>query len=211
VDYPTFNGEETIDSIQEKFGMMVRERLAKDLKKAGFSDFPEDISLLIFKEEKTLELYGKKSGQWNLIKTYPFTATSGQLGPKLQEGDRQIPEGIYRIGYLNPNSKFHLSAKINYPNDFDKKKATLDNRTDLGGDIFIHGNRMTIGCVPVGDRGIEELFLLMANARPRKIEVILSPRDFRKNDHFPKLAHINWAIELYEQIQVVLSNYNHTH
>ncbi len=68
--------------------------------------------------------------------------------PKFKEGDGQIPEGIYGIEYLNPNSKFHLSMKINYPNSFDKEMAKIDNRKNLGGDIMIHGSNKTIGLYP---------------------------------------------------------------
>ena len=63
-----------------------------------------------------LEVWGRlKSGELELIKRYPFTGFSGGPGPKLREEDGQIPEGIYAIEYLNPNSQFHLSMKLNYP------------------------------------------------------------------------------------------------
>jgi len=61
-----------------------------------------------------------------MIKSYPFTGFSGGLGPKLREGDGQIPEGVYAIEYLNPNSQFHLSVKLDYPNVFDKAKGRAD-------------------------------------------------------------------------------------
>lgn len=205
--YPRPNGHETVATIQQKFDTIVWNRLAGDLKTSGFENFPENISLLIFKEEQILELYGRQEEKWRLIKIYPFTAFSGKLGPKLKEGDRQIPEGIYRIEYLNPNSSYHLSAKVSYPNDFDRKKATYDNRTQLGGDIFIHGKNKTIGCVPLGDKAIEELFILMSHVLPRKTTVVISPWDFRKKEDFPKMAHIDWAPELYGQIQRALSEY----
>ena len=71
-----------------------------------------------------LEVWGRlKSGELELIKRYPFTGFSGGPGPKLREGDGQIPKGIYAIEYLNPNSQFHLSMKLDYPNAFDKAKG----------------------------------------------------------------------------------------
>ena len=69
---------------------------------------------------------------------YPILAASGVLGPKLREGDKQVPEGIYGAEALNPNSKFHLSIRLNYPNTFDRRMAQSDGRTQLGGDIMIH-------------------------------------------------------------------------
>jgi murein L,D-transpeptidase YafK len=65
---------------------------------------------------------------------------SGGLGPKLGAGDRQGPERIYAIESLNPNSLFHLSMRLNYPNEFDQMRAKQDGRSDLGGDIMIHGS-----------------------------------------------------------------------
>ncbi len=65
------------------------------------------------------------------------------------------------IEYLNPNSKFHLSMKVSYPNSFDREMAKLDNRDNLGGDIMIHGSNRSVGCIPIGDGGIEELYFLV--------------------------------------------------
>ena len=206
-DYPQPNGNETVASIQQKFDTIVWNRIAGDLKTAGFETFPKNISLLVFKEEQLLELYGRQEEKWQLIKTYPFTAFSGKIGPKLKDGDRQIPEGIYHIEYLNPNSSYHLSAKVSYPNDFDRKKATYENRTHLGGDIFIHGKNKTIGCIPLGDKGIEELFIIMSHALPGKIDVVISPWDFRKREDIPEISYIGWGRELYEQIQRALVDY----
>ena len=103
-----------------------------------------------------LEVWGRlKSSELELFKRYSFTGFSGGSGPKLREGDGQIPEGIYAIEYLNPNSQFHLSMKLNYPNTFDKAKGKADGRDRLGFDIFIHGGSATIGCIPIWDAGIE--------------------------------------------------------
>jgi len=106
---------------------------------AGFKDFPNEIILVALKEEKLLQVYGKHDAGKKLIKEYPFTAYSGALGPKLKEGDRQIPEGIYKVAYLNPNSSYHLSIKVNYPNQFDQSKSEFQKIEAMGGDIFIHG------------------------------------------------------------------------
>lgn len=129
------------------------------------------------------------------------------MGPKLCEGVRQIPEGIYEIEYLNPNSTYHLSLKVNYPNAFDLLRAESDGRSNLGGDIFIHGKSITIGCSPIGDAAIEEVFLMAANARPGKIEVIITPRDFRKGEDLPDIEEVGWATQLYPMISERLQGF----
>ena len=127
------------------------------------------------------------------------------MGPKLKEGDKQIPEGIYSIAYLNPNSSYHLSLKVDYPNAFDRAKARAEARTDLGGDIFIHGKAVTIGCIPIGDTAIEEVFLMASLAIKNRIKVIISPVDFRLGKAFPEIEHVNWEKELYDNIQTELA------
>ena len=154
-----------------------------------------------------MEVLGLKNDSFKKIKTYKFTAFSGKIGPKLKEGDKQIPEGIYKIEFLYPNSSYHLSLKVNYPNKFDKEKAVEDGRTNLGGDIFIHGKSVTIGCVPIGDEAIEELFIISKFAFNKGIEVIIAPRDFRKNKDFPNIENITWENELYESISDELKKY----
>ena len=139
-----------------------------------------------------------------LIKAYEFTGFSGKIGPKLQEGDLQIPEGIYKIEYLNPNSSYHLSMKVNYPNAFDQRKGLSDGRSNLGSDIFIHGKNVTVGCIPIGDEGIEELFMLASKAIHKGIDVIIAPRDFRKNPTLPEIPEIAWEEELYDRLKVEL-------
>jgi len=198
-------GRETIESIHEKYGASVLERLRPGLQKAGFDRTPDRIMFIALKEERVLELWGIDKGGWKKIKDYPFTGFSGVLGPKLREGDRQIPEGIYSIEFLNPNSSYHLSLKVDYPNDFDRSKASADNRTGLGTDIFIHGKNNTIGCIPVGDEGIEELFVLSAKAINKGIKVIISPRDFRVNSEHPSIEGITWEDELYEVVKKELA------
>ena len=88
-----------------------------------------------------------------LLNTYDFCTTSGTLGPKRKEGDLQIPEGIYTINHFNPQSNFYLSLGINYPNASDK---ILSDPVHPGGDIYLHGNCVTIGCIPLTDDKIKE-------------------------------------------------------
>ena len=135
------------------------------------------LSILVFKKEQVVEVHAPG---WTKPRRYEMTGFSGGLGPKLQEGDRQIPEGVYGVEYLNPNSMFHLSLKVSYPNKFDKAHAIEDGRADLGGDIMIHGGSATIGCVPIGDDAIEELFFLVAAVGKENSIIVISPYDMRK-------------------------------
>ena len=117
-----------------------------------------------FKQEKELEIWGRNTSKssYKLIKTYEICATSGKLGPKRKQGDRQIPEGFYHINRFNPASNFHLSLGINYPNKSDR---ILSDQSKPGGDIFIHGSCVTIGCLPMTDDQIKEIYVLCVEAK----------------------------------------------
>lgn len=193
-------GKQTVQSINNQLSENVYNSLRSELSDIGLQQFPEKIAILAFKEEEILEVWVHTDNTIKFLKSYPFTKNSGLLGPKLKKGDRQIPEGIYSIEYLNPNSNYYLSLKINYPNAFDKAKAQLDGRTDIGSDIFIHGKNVTVGCIPLGDIAIEEVFILASHCVANKIEVVISPRDFRINKTYPDIHSVSWSKELYDTI-----------
>jgi murein L,D-transpeptidase YafK len=117
-----------------------------------------------FKWNKTLELWAYSIDSQNFIHvfTYPICTTVGELGPKRKEGDLQIPEGVYEIKSFNPASKYYLSLELNYPNESDK---ILSKAERLGGDIYIHGKCETIGCLPMNDDLIKEIYLISAIAK----------------------------------------------
>ena len=160
------------------------------------------LRILVFKNERLVELHA--SG-WKAPRKYPMTAFSGTLGPKLREGDGQIPEGIYGIGYLNPNSSYYLSLKVTYPNASDRARAKKDGRTNLGGDIMIHGKAVTIGCVPVGDDAIEDIFYLVNAVGIKNVSVVIAPYDMR-NGQKPELERspLAWYPDLCKEIQTAL-------
>ncbi len=81
----------------------------------------------------------------------------------------------------------------------------MPNSKDMGGDIFIHGKSASIGCIPIGDEAIEEVFLLTKKAIDRKVKIIISPRDFRVNGEYPQINSINWEKELYDKIKEELN------
>ena len=127
---------------------------------------PGNFKLLVvaYKAEDEIELYVKKESEsvYNKLISYEVCAKSGQLGPKRKQGDLQVPEGFYHIDRFNTTSNFHLSLGVNYPNESDRKKSTAEH---LGGDIFIHGSCVTIGCLPMTDDKIKEIYLYAVLAR----------------------------------------------
>lgn len=132
---------------------------------------PRGILIIAFKDERILELWTKQESleTYILVKRFDLTAFSGTLGPKRKRGDLQIPEGFYHITHFNPVSTFHLSLEINYPNESDR---ILGERGNLGDDIFIHGSMVTIGCMPIGDAAIEELYLICVDVKSQNNSVI---------------------------------------
>jgi murein L,D-transpeptidase YafK len=122
------------------------------------------IFMRVFKQEDELELWAKtkSSQQFIKIKTFKICAKSGTIGPKARAGDGQVPEGLYQIDRFNPASNYHLSLGINYPNKADKLRAGF---FPTGGDIFIHGECVTIGCMPLTNAFIEELYIACVEAK----------------------------------------------
>lgn len=173
--------QRTVEHVVSKLRDGVRADVAPDLRRAGVSWPAKRLALVALKAERRLEVWGKDGqGRWRLVRAYPVLAASGTAGPKLREGDRQVPEGIYRVEGLNPNSQYHLSIRVNYPSAEDRAQARAEGRTRLGGDIFIHGSAVSIGCIAIGDAGIEQVFVMAALAE-RPIPILIAPRDFRRS------------------------------
>ncbi|WP_164016518.1 L,D-transpeptidase family protein [Pyxidicoccus trucidator] len=146
-------------------------------KSAGVAWPPEQMYVRAFKHERELEVWaGPKAGPLVKVKTYPFCAASGELGPKRQQGDLQVPEGFYSIDLFNPYSNYHLSMRVSYPNAADKHHKTA---ADPGGNIFVHGNCVSIGCIAIQDEPIEELYLMVLDTRAntkRNVPIHIFPR-----------------------------------
>ncbi len=182
-------------------------------KKAGIAFPPTKIALLIFKNTKRMELWAqdKSHHQWHHIKNFHVYAASGGPGPKLHSMDYQVPEGIYHIVDLNPDSHFLLSMELNYPNAFDRLHAGEDHRTNLGDNIFIHGNRKSIGCIAIGNRNIEQLFVLAHTVGEENIDVIIAPNDLRTHKPIYGREHPRWLPELYANIKSALQPFKYHH
>jgi hypothetical protein len=199
----------TVEDRLAQFGDAARQRLAPYFASAGVAFPPESVTMLAFKDSGTLELYARGFGQsWTFVRAYPVLAASGELGPKLREGDKQVPEGLYRVISLNANSKFHVSLRLDYPNAFDLRVARAEGRTRLGGDIMIHGKDVSAGCLAMGDEVAEELFTLAAMVMPGAVGVIISPTDLRAAAWGPvPISAAGWTPDLYRAIQAELANY----
>jgi murein L,D-transpeptidase YafK len=204
-----FAHERTIDDRAREYDEVVRKRIQPDFQRANIPYPPLAITLIAFKREKILEVYATgKDGGFQFIRSYPILAASGRLGPKLREGDQQVPEGLYRVESLNPNSHYHLALRVNYPNEFDHSKAANDNREHLGGDIMIHGSAASIGCLAMGDSAAEDLFVLVALTGIKNVRIILSPIDFRFDNSLPISSESpSWLEGLYIQIKAELQRY----
>ncbi|MCV6593050.1 MAG: murein L,D-transpeptidase [Silicimonas sp.] len=133
--------------------------LTRDLARKGLA-FGAPVHLRIFKEEAVLELWVRDGARFALFRRYDICNFSGGLGPKLKEGDRQSPEGFYQVGRnaLNPQSRFHLSFNLGFPNAFDRAHG----RT--GSFLMVHGACASIGCYAMTDKKIEEIYLLVEAA-----------------------------------------------
>lgn len=151
--------------------------VAQTFKSAGLAFPPERIFLRIFKHENQVELWaGGRKGKLSRVKVYPVCYASGEPGPKRRRGDEQVPEGFYHIDRFNPRSNFLLSLGLNYPNRSDR---ILGHKGDLGGDIFIHGSCVSVGCVAITDALIQEVYIIAVEARnrgQRRIPVHVFPR-----------------------------------
>ena len=137
----------------------VRAELGARLSDLGAS-WGAPVYLRIFKESRELELWVQAGEGYQLFQTWPICTWSGSLGPKLRQGDWQAPEGFYAVAarQLNPNSRFHLSFNLGYPNAYDRAHG----RT--GDFLMVHGNCVSVGCYAMGDDAIEQIYTLVAAA-----------------------------------------------
>lgn len=171
----SWNGQQRLGHAKTNKGEVVQ-KLFDD---AGVTFPPHDLLFRVFKKERELELWAGDDGQpLKLIATYGVCAASGALGPKRNEGDLQVPEGYYKVGYYHPMSAYYLSAQVNYPNASDKVRGG----PSPGSDILIHGRCASIGCVSMTDERIEEIYLVgwgaFMKGRPTNIHMFPA-RDFK--------------------------------
>ncbi|UKN01792.1 L,D-transpeptidase family protein [Paracrocinitomix mangrovi] len=144
-----------------------------------------NVNVLIkaYKYEQKVKIYvkHKDSTVYKLYDQFIFNCTSGDLGPKRTEGDFQIPEGFYHVNHFNPYSNFHLSLGVSYPNKSDKLKSTAKKK---GGAIYMHGGCASIGCIPIEDEPIKEVYVLSVlakNSGQSQIGIDILPFEYTKS------------------------------
>lgn len=148
-----------------------------------------DLYLIAYKKEQILELWAKEqvTKKYKFIKSYPICKSSGVMGPKRKEGDKQTPEGFYKIIKFNPLSKYEFSLQINYPNRSDN---ILGDTTNIGGDIFIQGGCKSVGGIPIQNTNIKELYVLAVEAKASSVNsnipITIYPTKMTENN-FKKL------------------------
>lgn len=202
-------GEYTVAQRLDQFGAAAAARLSPYFAAAGLPFPPDEAAFVAIKDQKTLEVFGRQAGEgWRFVRAYPVLGASGSTGPKLREGDRQVPEGVYRIVFLNPNSLYHVSLRLDYPNAFDRAMGILDGRTNLGSDIMIHGKTASVGCLALGDEAAEDLFALVALIQPAIVSVVIAPTDFRQHPNIaPPQNAPPWTSGLYRSLSAELANF----
>lgn len=181
-----------------------KDLISQELSKKGLESTNFQLLIKAYKYEQLVKVYvkGKTDEKWSLYKTIPFCWTSGELGPKRQEGDLQIPEGFYSINHFNPYSNFHLSLGVSYPNKSDKIKSPHSRK---GGAIYMHGGCATIGCIPIEDEPIKEVYILAVlgkNNGQSKVPIHIFPFEYSEekmkvaSTEFPE--HVNFWKNLFE-------------
>ncbi len=199
-------GAKSVEQRLEEFGPGARGRLRAALEQAGLSYPPQRAYFVANKSDARLALYVCGADEsWRYIESYPIRAASGDLGPKLREGDRQVPEGLYAIESLNPNSRFHVALRLNYPSPWDLLRAAEDKRSEPGSDIMIHGGSASVGCLAMGDEVAEELFTLAADIGIDQVQVLICPLDLRHSPLPPDYpTGPNWIGEHLIRIKTAL-------
>lgn len=184
----------------------VRPRLETELQKRNLK-FGAPVFVRIFKEPAILELWLQNGSKFERFKTYPICKFSGTLGPKVKEGDKQAPEGIYRVdaSQMNPNSRYHLSFNVGYPNALDQ----FHGRT--GSALMVHGKCVSIGCYAMGDDAIEEIWTLCSaalNGGQKAFDVHIFPFPLRESK-LTKHANHPW-IAFWRDLQPIYEAFNKT-
>ncbi len=175
------------EALQRKQDTLIRQFEAKKL------IWPAKyIYIRSFKYDSQLEVWVRDDikEQFKLFKTYKVCALAGTLGPKRMEGDYQVPEGFYMINEFNPRSNFYLSLGLNYPNVSDK---ILSDSLRPGSAIYIHGSCVTVGCIPIRDEQIDELYILAAHAKDQG-------QDFIPVHIFPVRFNVEKSVKFLDNI-----------
>ena len=169
---------------------------------------PQEVYIRSFKYDRLLEVWVKSESKdaFKLFKSYKICMQSGTIGPKRMEGDFQMPEGFYYINEFKPNSNFHLSLGLNYPNASDK---ILSDSYRPGNSIYIHGKCLSVGCIAIDNLPIEEVYLMTSYARDAGQEFIpvhVYPVKYNVKKSFDYLAQITKENQPLQQFAISLKS-----
>ena len=197
----------TVTQAIKKFGTEAKSRLQSNFVAANVPYPPAHFNLVCFKDEGILLLFAKdKTGKLKRIKSYNIVSNSGVAGPKLKEGDLQIPEGFYKITGLDAMT--HLAMWVNYPNAFDRSQAISDRRTKLGGYIQIHGGVFSTGCIVISNEDMAELLVAAYDVGYKNVNLIIAPCNL--SNHAPSIdfsKQPGWVPLLYKNLKLELEKY----
>lgn len=196
-------------AVVKYYGPIVRPKLQKSFASKNVTYPPPEMTWVCLKDQKTLQLFAPdKMGKQQQILSYKIIGLSGTAGPKLKEGDKQVPEGFYKICGFRPNLIAHIGLSVNYPNQQDLLHARQEKRNNLGGDILIHGSKWSTGCLAMGNPAIEEMFVLAHDMAYQKINLIFAPCNLlTKTPEIDFKLQPKWLPALYKQLGDALKQY----
>ena len=199
----------SVDEIITLYGASVRNKLKPIFSTQSVAYPPKDMTWVALKQEKVLLLFAKdEHGKTKQVLSDYIIGQSGGAGPKLKEGDMQVPEGFYRVTGFHPNVIAHMALDVNYPNEEDRAHAVVEKRKNLGRDILIHGSRWSSGCLAMGNVPMEELFVLAYDCGLKNIKLIFAPCNLLSQQ--PKIDYKKqppWLPQLYKRISTALRQF----
>jgi len=199
----------SVEAVMAAYGPTARKKLQSVFAQQNVLYPPKQMTWIALKEERMLLLFARdKNGAMRKVLTYPMIGASGVAGPKLKEGDKQVPEGFYSIAAFRPTLVAHIGLEVNYPNNSDRYHARMEKRKNPGSDILIHGSKWSTGCLAMGNKPIEEMFVLAHETGSEHINLIFAPCDLRlKKPQVNFKTQPKWLPELYSDLEAQLSKY----
>ena len=196
----------TVAAVVQTYGKAARTKLRAAFQAADVQYPPKSSTWVALKAEKVLYVFAHdRKGKMRRVLTFPVIGASGSAGPKLKEGDKQVPEGFYKLTRFRPHLVAHIGLEIDYPNAEDRRHAQAQRRHNLGNDILIHGSRWSTGCLAMENEPIEQLFVLAYDSGISSINLIFAPCNLSaKNPTVDFGKQPDWLPALYERLRKAL-------
>ncbi len=200
---PTFTDNLKLSSKVSAVFNRMEDSVKKQFEKQNLVWPPVEMYVRSFKYDRQMEVWvkGDSKEPFKLFKIYKVCMQSGTMGPKRMEGDYQVPEGFYYINEFNPNSAYHLSLGLNYPNASDK---ILSDGVRPGSNIYIHGNCVSTGCIPISDIPMEEVFIIASAVKQQEEQDFIPVHVFpirynvkKSVDYLSNITKDNPALQLF--------------